>query len=502
MGLEGTFGGDSGGLLSGPGLARVLEEQGTRNENANILNIYLDNTTLAGGAPAPITQNVGSIDIAPTFVFNNNFTRERYGKAAVSDNITLDADRRSLLLDGNQTNEQKVTSMVSALEFDNGLAAVQNMSDADVSATVAPADIDQFERRPESMYLNAAELSGPKRDTLMPAFRGQAEPEFIDAMISRVGGNPTNFATFSDVVAGQTIMQSIAADAISIRMLSSHPNGLSEMAASQTAMQEVASSQTAMQEVLSSPKAIQEAVSSQTARDEVFNSQTAMDELVTSQLGMGEVAASQTAMQEVVSSQTARDTVVGSQTAVQVVAGSEVALDVVAASQTATSSVANSQTAVDAIESVSSSGSNSVPISNNATIYVAELKGGGGGGGDDNTVPFSETGSGQDGGDTTFHQSVAEGGEGGPKNGSASDGGGGVSSPDVPISITTGGGGSGGGGASAPGGGDGGFVKALIVNPNRQSLSLFVGGIGNGGANDGGDGEGGSATIFTPNVFQ
>jgi len=113
MGLEGTFGGDSGGLLSGPGLARVLEEQGTRNENANILNLYLDNTTLAGGAPAPITQNVGSIDIAPTFVFNNNFTRERYGKAAVSDNITLDADKRSLLLDDNQTEAQKALSFIS-----------------------------------------------------------------------------------------------------------------------------------------------------------------------------------------------------------------------------------------------------------------------------------------------------------------------------------------------------------------------------------------------------
>jgi hypothetical protein len=402
-------------------------------------------------------------------VFNGNFTRERYGRAAVQDPVALDADRRSLLLDSNQTNEQKATSMVSALEFDNGLAAVQNMSDADVAATVSPANIDQFKRRPESMYLNAAELSGPKRDTLMPAFRGQAEPEFVDAMISRVGGDPTNFATFGDVVADQTIMQSIAADSISASMLSSHPNGAPEMAASQTAMQEVAASQTAMEEVAATQTAMQEVANSLTAIDEVVISQTAMQEVAASQTAMQEVAASQTAMEEVAGSQPARD------------------------------AVASSGTAVSVIEAASSSVLDSTPSTNNAPLYIAELSGAGGGGAQDFEGDFN----GGDGSDTTFHESVAEGGAGGNANlgGSAPDGSGFAGTQDVVIDSITGGGGAGGAGKSAQSGGDGGFVKALIINTERDSLSLVIGTGGPRGNRRADNGTDGSTTIFTPNVF-
>ena len=163
MGLEGVGGGASeGGFKAAPGLAQEMQDNGTNDQNANILNLYLDNTTLAGGAPAPITEFVGSIDVSSSsVVFNGNFTRERYGKAAVSDNITLDADRRSLLLDNSQTEAQKALSFISALEFSNGLTAVQNMSDSDVTSRDQP-DLDVFENYPESMFNNAAQLNSTK----------------------------------------------------------------------------------------------------------------------------------------------------------------------------------------------------------------------------------------------------------------------------------------------------------------------------------------------------
>jgi hypothetical protein len=204
---------------------------------------------------------------------------------------------------------------------------------------------------------------------------------------------------------------------------------------------------------------------------------------------MQEVAASQTAMQEVAASQTAMDTVAASLTA----------LDVVAASQDAANIVAASTTAVSAIVDASSSGIDSVPITNNASIYLAELAGGGGGGGS----RFDNAGSGGEGGDTTFHESVAEGGGDGrafDTDQPANSGRGLINTPDVEIDSSTGGGSSGGRSTNAQDGGDGGFVFALIVNPDRQSLNLNVG-TGGFGRDNSDPGTDGFANIFTPNVF-
>jgi hypothetical protein len=172
MGLEGTGGGGDGGgaLLSAPALAQKLEDEGTNVENANILNLFLDATTLAGGAPAPITTNVGSIDIPTSaVVFNGNFTRERYGRAAVQDPITLDSDKKALLLDDNQTSAQKALSFIACLEFDNGLRVLQNeFSDSDVTNQTQP-DLDKFNRYPESMFNNATELNDSKETFVFDA---------------------------------------------------------------------------------------------------------------------------------------------------------------------------------------------------------------------------------------------------------------------------------------------------------------------------------------------
>ena len=161
MGLEGIGGGDTNTLLSAPGLAEVLQKDGKRGENANVLTLFLNNTSLEGGAPAPITSNVGTIPISPTFVFNGNFTRERYGKAAVHPNIALQSDRISLLLDNNQTEAQKALSFISALEFDLGLSTVQAMSDTQVTNRNQP-DLDKYERYPESLFNNSTLLNSTK----------------------------------------------------------------------------------------------------------------------------------------------------------------------------------------------------------------------------------------------------------------------------------------------------------------------------------------------------
>ena len=174
MGLEGLESGGSN-FKAAPGLAQEMQDNGTNDQNANILNLFLDNTTLSGGAPAPITEFVGTIDVSTSsVVFNGNFTRERYGKAAVSDNITLDADRRSLLLDNAQTEAQKALSFISALEFSNGLIAVQNMSDSDVTSRNQP-DLDVFENYPESMFSNAAQLNTAKETFVFDAIAASTD---------------------------------------------------------------------------------------------------------------------------------------------------------------------------------------------------------------------------------------------------------------------------------------------------------------------------------------
>jgi hypothetical protein len=185
MGLKGlkdvTGSSDSGQLRAAPGLAQVLQDEGTRDENANILNLFLNNTNLKGGAPQPITDNVGSIPVSSTFVFNSNFTRERYGKAAVSDNITVQSDRISLLINDNQSKEGRALSLISSLEFQNGLNAVQAMSNTQVTNTNQP-DLDKFSKYPESLFNNATLLNSTKETFVFDAIN--ASQQATDALAS------------------------------------------------------------------------------------------------------------------------------------------------------------------------------------------------------------------------------------------------------------------------------------------------------------------------------
>jgi hypothetical protein len=102
-------------------------------------------------------------------VFNGNFTRERYGRAAVQDPITLDSDKKSLLLSDNQTSPQKALAFIASLEFDNGLRVLQDeFSDSDVTSQTQP-DLDKYNRYPESMFSNATLLNDAKETFVFDA---------------------------------------------------------------------------------------------------------------------------------------------------------------------------------------------------------------------------------------------------------------------------------------------------------------------------------------------
>jgi hypothetical protein len=178
MGLAGLGGGD----VTPPtgDLATLMQDEGTNDQNADIVNLYLAESNLIVGAPPPI-EAASNTEPVQTLVFNSNFSRERYGKASVNDKIALESDRISLLLDNNQSDAQKALSLISALEFSNGLTAVQNMSDSDVTSRDQP-ELDVFDNYPESMFNNATLLSNPKQTFIFDAI--SASTQAIQAFTS------------------------------------------------------------------------------------------------------------------------------------------------------------------------------------------------------------------------------------------------------------------------------------------------------------------------------
>ena len=165
--------GEDGGDISNSALAESMQVDGTLEQNADILNLYLDGASLLIGAPEPI-EAARTTEPVSSIIFNSNFSRERYGNSAVSDTISLESDRADLLLDGNQTDTEKALALISSLQFGNGLSAVQSMSDSDVSGLEVP-DIDKFQEYPESMFNNATELSEEKESFVFDAVAASSD---------------------------------------------------------------------------------------------------------------------------------------------------------------------------------------------------------------------------------------------------------------------------------------------------------------------------------------
>ena len=167
MGLEG-IGGDENQSFAAGDLAQRMEDVGTIDQNAAVLNLFLNGANLLIGGPKPISQ-ARTTEPVSSIVFNSNYTRERYGRSSVNDNISLDIDKKSLLLNDNQTSAQKALAFISCLEFDNGLRVLQNeFSDGDVTNQTQP-DLDKFNRYPESMFNNATLLNEPKETFVFDA---------------------------------------------------------------------------------------------------------------------------------------------------------------------------------------------------------------------------------------------------------------------------------------------------------------------------------------------
>jgi hypothetical protein len=115
-------------------------------------------------------------------VFNSNYSRERYGRSAVNDDISLDTDKKGLLLNANQNSAQKALAFIASLEFDNGLRVLQNeFSNSDVTGQTQP-DLDTFNRYPESMFNNASLLNSAKETFVFDAFN--ASEDATDALAS------------------------------------------------------------------------------------------------------------------------------------------------------------------------------------------------------------------------------------------------------------------------------------------------------------------------------
>jgi len=161
MGLEGVglegLGEEDTQALPAADLAQRIEDVGTVEQNSAILNLFLNDSSLVITAPEPISQS-RTTEPVTNIVFNSNYSRERYGRSAVNDNISLDVDKKSLLLDGNQTSAQKALAFIACLEFANGLRVLQNeFTDTDVTGQTQP-DLDIFNRYPESMFNNSTLL--------------------------------------------------------------------------------------------------------------------------------------------------------------------------------------------------------------------------------------------------------------------------------------------------------------------------------------------------------
>lgn len=169
----GGGGGGEKAAPSAPALATKMEEDGNNDQNANIINLYLQDASLLVGGPQPI-QAAQTTEPVRTLVFNGNFSRERYGEASVNDNISLQQDKIDLLLDNNQTEKEKALAFISCLKLQNGLNTVQAMSNGQVTNRTQP-DLDILSNYPESLFNNAAELNSTKEDFVFDAIAASTQ---------------------------------------------------------------------------------------------------------------------------------------------------------------------------------------------------------------------------------------------------------------------------------------------------------------------------------------
>jgi len=146
--------------------AQALDD-GTRADLGTFLaGIDGDFVGVAGGVLATID--------AVTVATHPNLTRESFGKGAVHPNAGTIPNRKDILLNNQQSDEEIALSIISALEFADCLSAVQSMTDNEVTSLTQP-DLDVFENYPESMFNNAAQLNTAKETFVFDAIAASTD---------------------------------------------------------------------------------------------------------------------------------------------------------------------------------------------------------------------------------------------------------------------------------------------------------------------------------------
>lgn len=539
------------------------------------------------GLVTTVINGIGEYKADPSLpAFDPGFSRESYGKAAVSDSVVTEADKKAYLLDDRQTEIGQSLAVISALEYQNGHRVVKDtITDTEFSNQLSEPNLNEFNEYPEEIFVNASELNSTTKQQFIfdavvvseDAMNGLGNSDLalqsvttldiaegeIDStdmaqgkyLIARAGGDHTNVDKFSDVLSNQQQMQLIADSADAMTDLSSLPNVSEKTASSQTAMNVisntelamgyVSSSETTMIPIANSQTAMNEISSIQSARDTIRNSDTAFNIIAGSNMAIGKfvsadaglnpsnwndmdaVSNDQTAMDSVSTSETAMDSVSSSQVSRNSVQNNGLAFDTISAknmpitkliagegglnpsnwvdinnivenqtvieqfssNSSALDTASNSQTAVNAFEtkwnSQTITSSSEVPSS---SVYIAEINGAGGGGGHDNGDI-----NGDDAQDTYFGSITAHGGDGGTANAGV-DGGYNIGSSASLIEGIVGGGSI--GGMNDTRGGSGGYVKAILANPTKGSISVSVASGANGPYSS--DGADGNIKIWTP----
>lgn len=151
------------------------------NASAERAGKYLQSLTgTVSGLVVTVINGKGKYETDPSLpAFDLNFTRESYGKAAVSDSVVTKTDRKSYLLDNRQQPTGRAEAVISALEYHNGLDILKNeITDTEFSNQLSEPDLDVFDEYPEEIFVNASELDS----TTKQQFIFDAIVESVDAM--------------------------------------------------------------------------------------------------------------------------------------------------------------------------------------------------------------------------------------------------------------------------------------------------------------------------------
>lgn len=500
MGLNGLGGGVS---VSVPDLAKKTA-QSPRDTAANVLNLFLDGSSLNVSAPDPIssvttTEPVGSV------VFNSNYPRENFGKHVTSTNISKESDKASLLLDSNMNNVQRAISIISSLEYDEGLSVVkQQITDSEFTNDLSEPNLDDLNEYPESIFVNSSELNSTTKQQFIfdaivaseQAMDGLGKSDLALQSVTTLDIAESEINS-SDMATGKYIASRAGLDHTVV-------DSMTQLAGDAGKMDTVANSNAAREDIRSLSLAL----------DKISGDNAATAKMITVSAGLS--PSNYSDIVNVVADDSVMDTIASSTSAMESFVRYQSALDAADSAQTALDAFGRSSTAMDTIVASNSarnvwtegffksnwtehnlSDGESPPI---ADLYYAEVGGGGGGTGNENG-----TERGEDGQDSTFGDIIGEGGEGGLTfdQGNIQPGAQ-VSNKARLIEEVIEGANNGGtdSGSAIVDGDSGGLAEALQFNPDGGTISASIGSGGEDwdfdGPVEGGGGEDGFVNVWVP----